>query len=66
MNLLAIGRVFTIVVLAVISYSLLGSIASGSSIGIILAIISLGAMILFIYFLPKLYSHCDNQEKHEP
>jgi len=46
-----------------ISYSLTGSIAVGSTMGIILAIVSLGATIVFLYLLPKLYQQPSEEEK---
>ena len=56
MNLpLIIGRVLTIFFFALISYGLTGSIAVKSTMGIILAVISLGATAVFLYLLPKLY-----------
>jgi len=56
MNLsLFIGRVLIIGFFALISYGLTGSIAVRSTMGIILAVISLGATIVFLCLLPKLY-----------
>jgi ABC-type branched-subunit amino acid transport system permease subunit len=63
MNLpLFISRLLVIVVLALISYSLTGSIAVRSTMGIILAIVSLGATAVFLYLLPKLYQHKNEEE----
>jgi len=43
-----------IVFFALISYGLTGSIAVKSTIGIVLALVSLGATATFLYLLPKL------------
>lgn len=43
-----------IVFFALISYGLTGSIAVKSTMGIILALVSLGATVMFLYLLPKL------------
>ncbi|HET9825320.1 MAG TPA: hypothetical protein VFP87_08300 [Chitinophagaceae bacterium] len=58
---LVIGRVLIIIFFALISYGLTGSIAVRSTMGIILAVISLGATIVFLCLLPKL--HEQPQEK---
>jgi hypothetical protein len=56
MNLpLIISRLLIIIFFALISYGLTGSIAVKSTMGIVLSIISLGATIVFLYLLPKLY-----------
>jgi uncharacterized membrane protein len=56
-------RLLAIIVFAFISYSLTGSIAVKSTTGITLAIISLGATIMFLYFLPKLYQQSNEEER---
>lgn len=62
MNLsLFIGRVLIIAFFALISYGLTGSIAVRSTMGIILAVISLGASIVFLYLLPKLYEQSQEE-----
>jgi len=43
-----------IVFFALISYGLTGSIAAKSTMGIVLALVSLGATVIFLYLLPKL------------
>jgi hypothetical protein len=48
---------------ALISYGLTGSIAVKSTIGTILAIISLGATIVFLYLLPKLYQQPTEEDQ---
>jgi len=64
MNLrLIIGRIFTIAVFAVISYLLTSSIAERSVMGIILAVISLGATVMFLYLLPKLYQQPESEDE---
>ena len=56
MNLpLLIGRLLMIIFFALISYGLTGSIAVKSTMGIVLSLISLGATVVFLYLLPKLY-----------
>jgi len=56
MNLpLITGRLLMIVFLALLSYGLTASIAAKSTLGILLAIISLAATIVFLYLLPKLH-----------
>ena len=63
MNLpLIIGRVLIIIFFALISYGLTGNIAVRSTIGIILAVISLGATVVFLYLLPKLYEQPQDGE----
>jgi uncharacterized membrane protein len=63
MNLsLCISRFLVIVVFALISYSLTGSIAVRSTMGIILAIVSLGATAVFLYLLPKLYQRPNEED----
>lgn len=55
MNLhIIISRLVIIAFFTLISYGLSSSIAAGSVMGIILAIISLSAAIMFLYLLPKL------------
>ena len=64
MNLpLIIGRLLVIVFFALISYGLTGSIAVKSTVGIVLAIISLGATVVFLYLLPKLYEAPREEER---
>jgi len=46
-----------------ISYGLTGSIAVRSTLGIILAVISLGAAVVFLYLLPKLYQQSNEEER---
>lgn len=48
---------------ALISYGLTGSIAVKSTMGIILALISLGAGVMFLYLLPKLHQQPTEEEK---
>ena len=48
---------------ALISYGLTGSIAVRSTMGIILALISLGATIMFLYLLPKLKQQPGEEER---
>ena len=65
MNLqIFLGRLFTILVFTAIVYLLTKNIAVGSVMGIILAVIALGATILFMHLLPKLYQpeEEENQE----
>lgn len=63
MNLpLIIGRVSIIIFFALISYGLTGSIAVKSTLGIILAVISLAATVVFLYLLPKLYETPQEEE----
>ena len=62
---LIITRLLTIAVLVLISYGLTSSIAAGSWMGIVLAIISLGATIYFLYLLPKLYQQPAEEERSE-
>ena len=54
---LFISRLIVIAFIALNSYSLKGSIAVKSTMGIILAIVSLGATATFFYLLPKLHQH---------
>jgi len=54
---LLISRILTLLFIGLIGYSLGGSFAVKSAMGIILAVISLGATILFFWLLPKLYRH---------
>lgn len=63
MNLrLIISRLIIIIFFALVSYGLTGSIAVRSTMGIILAIISLGATVIFLYLLPKLYQQSNKEE----
>ena len=59
---LLISRLLVIIFFALISYGLTGSIAVRSVLGIILAIISLGAAVVFLYLLPKLYQQSNEEE----
>jgi len=59
---LIISRLLIIVFFALISYGLTGSIAVKSTMGIILAIISLGATVIFLFLLPKLYRQSNEEE----
>jgi len=61
--LLIISRLLIIVFFGLISYGLTGSIAVKSTIGIILAIVSLGAAIVFVYLLPKLYQQPNEEDR---
>jgi len=61
--LLIISRLLIIVFFALISYGLTGSIAVKSTLGTILAIISLGAAIVFLYLLPKLYQQPTEEDQ---
>jgi len=60
---LFISRLLIIIFFALISYGLTGSIAVKSTMGIILAIISLGAAVVFVYLLPKLYQQPNEEER---
>ena len=60
---LFISRLPIIIFFALISYGLTGSIAVKSTMGIILAIISLGAAVVFVYLLPKLYQQQNEEEQ---
>ena len=51
-----------IAVFAALSYLLTHSIAVGNTWGIILAVISLIATIIFLWLLPKLYQQPENEE----
>jgi uncharacterized membrane protein len=59
---LFISRLLIIIFFAVLSYGLTGSIAVKSTMGIILAIISLVATVVFLYLLPKLYQQSNEEE----
>ena len=66
MNLRKIlGHLLTITVFTIICYCLTSSIAAGSIMGIILAVISLGATIIFLRLLPKLYQQPGEEERSE-
>jgi hypothetical protein len=52
-----------IIFFALISYGLTGSIAVKSTMGIILALVSLGATIMFLYLLPKLKQSAEEEGK---
>jgi hypothetical protein len=52
-----------IVFFALISYGLAGSIAVKSTMGIILALVSLGATVTFLYLLPKLKEQPREEER---
>ena len=60
---LIITRIGIIIFFGLISYGLTGSIAVKSTIGIILALVSLSATIVFLYLLPKLYQQPDEEEQ---
>ena len=47
-------NLIVIVFFALISYGLTRSIAAKSTMGIVLALVSLGATVIFLYLLPKL------------
>jgi len=51
-----------IIFFALISYGLTGSIAVKSTMGIILALVSLGATIVFLCLLPKLRQQSTEEE----
>jgi len=55
-------NLLTIIFFALISYGLTGSIAVKSTMGIILAMVSLGATIMFLYLLPKLKQQPTEEE----
>ena len=59
---LIITRLLALIVLCLISYGLTTSIAAGSWMGTILAIISLAATIIFLYLLPKLYQQPEEDD----
>jgi len=63
--LLIISRLLIIAFFALISYALTGSIAVKNTMGTILGIISLGAAIVFLYLLPKLYQQPTDEERAE-
>lgn len=58
-------NLLAIVFFGLISYGLTGSIAVKSTMGIILALIGLGAGIMFLYLLPKLYQQPVEEERAE-
>ena len=58
-------RLLIIVFFALLSYGLTGSIAVKSTMGVILAIISLAAMVMFLYLLPKLYQQPEEEEQRD-
>jgi hypothetical protein len=61
--LLIISRLLIIIFFALISYVLTDSIAAKSTMGVILAFISLGATIVFLYLLPKLYQQPNEEDQ---
>jgi hypothetical protein len=61
--LLIISRLLIIIFFALISYGLTGSIAVKSTMGVVLAIISLGATIVFLFLLPKLYEAPNEEDR---
>ena len=64
MNLrLITTRIGIIVFFGLISYSLTGSIAVKSTMGLILAVVSLSATVVFLYLLPKLYQQSNEEEQ---
>ena len=56
-------HLLVIAVFAVISYLLTHSIAIGNVLGVVLAIISLIATIVFLWLLPKLYQQPENESE---
>jgi hypothetical protein len=67
MNLrLFFSRFLVIIFFALISYGLTGSIAVKSTMGVILAIVSLAATIVFLWLLPKLYQQPTEEESSGP
>jgi len=60
-----ITNLIVIAFFGLISYGLTGSIAVKSTMGIILALVSLGAGIMFLYLLPKLNSQPSEEEKND-
>jgi hypothetical protein len=56
-------NVLVILFFALISYGLTGSIAVKSTMGIILALISLGAAVVFLFLLPKLHQQPTEEER---
>jgi len=64
MNLpLIIGHLLIIIFFALISYGLTANIAVKSTMGVVLAIVSLGATVVFLYLLPKLYEPPREKER---
>jgi uncharacterized membrane-anchored protein len=62
---LIISRLLIIGFFALISYGLTASIAVKSTMGVILAIISLAASVVFLYLLPKLFQQPNEEEVSE-
>lgn len=60
-----ITNLLAIIFFGMVSYGLTGSIAVKSTIGIILALIGLGAGIVFLCLLPKLYRQPAEEERAE-
>jgi peptidoglycan/LPS O-acetylase OafA/YrhL len=56
-------HLFIIAVFTALSYLLTHSIAVGNILGIVLAIVSLIATIIFLYLLPKLYEQPGSEEE---
>lgn len=62
---LTIIHLFAIIFFGLIFYGLIGNIAVKSTVGIILANISLGAIVVFLYLLPKLFQQPNQEEGSE-
>jgi uncharacterized membrane protein len=62
---LLISRLLVIIFFALISYGLTGSIAVRSTLGIVLAVISLSAGAVFLYLLPKLYQQSNDEDQKD-
>lgn len=56
-------NLLVIVFFALTSYGLTGSIAVKSTMGIVLALVSLGGGVMFLYLLPKLHRQPTEEEK---
>jgi len=56
-------HLFIIAVFGALSYLLTHSIAVGNVWGVVLAIISLAATIIFLWLLPKLYQQPENESE---
>jgi hypothetical protein len=61
---LFVSRLLVIAFFGILSYTLTGSIAVRSTMGIILAVVSLGAAITFLCLLPKLYQQPNEEENY--
>lgn len=60
-----ITRLIVLAFFGLIGYCLASSIAVGSVMGIVLAIVSLGATIVFLYYLPKLHEQQHTTEEEQ-